>query len=1392
MTSKPDGNPANILEQIRNLSREFGKQISQGKSPRIQSYLKKVTEEARQDLFRDLLAVEMNFRRSQGESPTSDEYVKRFPQFKQQVRRAFFEPTMGSVDSSASTDGDDQTASLRSPGRDVDALEPTFELPDANRLGDYELIRKLGQGGMGIVYEARHTKTNNRVALKTLPAGGDGQQVNADKLYRFRKEFRRLSEINHPNLVGMQSLEVEGDRWFFTMDLIDGEDFLSYVRPDDQLDEDRLRSCLKQLSTGVLELHRRGIIHRDLKPSNVLVSPEGHVTILDFGLAAQLQRNADMTQTKSSMFAGTPPYAAPEQMFGERTEASDWYAFGTMLFEALAGERPFKDPDPMKLLRMKQEQDPPTLEGRDRLPSDLSALADGLLRREPGLRLLSDAIGITLGLEEETRIPGSTRGSQDSAGSVDAEDAVTGEFEEEEIVLVGREKQLAELDEIKQELLETRQPSIVWVTGKSGEGKSSLIEAFLRPVRRDGEMLVFSGRCYDRESIPLKALDSQIDSLVRFLRSRPSDELSSFLPRDIERLAQLFPILRRVDVIDKICQRPLRQIDEREIKNLGVAAFGDLLTAISEVIPLVMFIDDLQWADAESAKILAQVLRRPKPPRLLFIGSFRSDECEKSPFLNAWHGQFGSGESLVSANITVSPLTESECLDYIQARIGKNISIAADRLRSIFESSRGNPYFLEQLVAGFDSETGQFHAVPLTTIIEKRLAVCPRQATELIQLLAATGKAVKIPELAGILKDSSLITSTLAHMKSERLVRSIGDSSDRLIDTYHDKIRETVLEGLSEHEAIRLHLEIGEFLESRFTRINEDGVRVADGDRVFDLASHFSQAKDSRAFMYHLQAGEESLHVHAMDVAAYHFEHANHLCPVQLESSAHYRLHYGYGRSLAVCNRIDDAIPQLEKAIPYADNQLQRAECHFLIGEAEWKRSGYANAEDNIAKSFAELSEANPKSIIGRLIWGSFYTMAFMFLPRFFYFRVNRLSPKEILFLSQAHAAMWVQLSVFHLSYFLFHTSRGCLIAKCSPDPNVRRTAFSTMGAFLSFVGLWPVVSWMMWRSRRRRNKKGDEYHPVLGIAELNETTFNYCSGKHDQVHRHYLIAVDELARTGTYQRSMPDHISWHSCSTIGKAALQIHHANREIEIARQSNDRIIEAWGKYGLVVGLARTGKIEDSLELARESVTTLGEIGTWTETIGLVQYVKALLQNGNYPLATKKSRKAISNCWNLALMELTAPAFPLFVEASCGSEWHLRKQGEYKAELKSTRFAVFFSRLLGVVFPNIESHSLRVSGRRAKLKGKLKKANKFFDRAIRAAERIGSQYELARTLIDKSMLQTDGFQQNRLRGIELLESLGCVLPDAEVELLGIDREAHHARAEEARERHEAELDK
>ncbi len=108
-------------------------------------------------------------------------------------------------------------------------------------------------------------------------------------LYRFKREFRSAADLSHPNLIGLHSLEVDGAQWFFTMDLIEGVDFLDYVRPAGRLDADRLSSAVSQLVSGVMALHRNHIIHRDLKPSNVMVARDGQVVLLDFGLVIETE-----------------------------------------------------------------------------------------------------------------------------------------------------------------------------------------------------------------------------------------------------------------------------------------------------------------------------------------------------------------------------------------------------------------------------------------------------------------------------------------------------------------------------------------------------------------------------------------------------------------------------------------------------------------------------------------------------------------------------------------------------------------------------------------------------------------------------------------------------------------------------------------------------------------------------------------------------------------------------------------------------------------------------------------------------------------------------------------------------------------------------------------------
>src|SRR5262249_5366328 len=151
------------------------------------------------------------------------------------------------------------------------------KIPAASRLGDYRLLRELGHGGMGYVYEAVHVHRGNRVALKTLPT------LDGAALHRFKREFRALADVNHPNLVRLHTVEADGAQGFFPRPLVEGAPSPRRVGPGGVLGGPRLRASLTQLVTGVMALHARHIIHRDLKPSNVLVSHDGRVVVLDFG-----------------------------------------------------------------------------------------------------------------------------------------------------------------------------------------------------------------------------------------------------------------------------------------------------------------------------------------------------------------------------------------------------------------------------------------------------------------------------------------------------------------------------------------------------------------------------------------------------------------------------------------------------------------------------------------------------------------------------------------------------------------------------------------------------------------------------------------------------------------------------------------------------------------------------------------------------------------------------------------------------------------------------------------------------------------------------------------------------------------------------------------------------
>ena len=410
---------ARPYDQVLSLCEEFATAWESATRPAIAPYLGRVGDGLEESLLRNLLQIEIGLRRRDGEYPRAEEYLARFTRHSPVIRQVFLEslsslggPLLAAgpgadtpevLDSYATrmpeevTDRDEDTSLLREfdgQGDDSTSLDGPREIrttslpkprgghagraPVASRLGDYRLLRELGRGGMGVVYQAVHVSRGDQVALKVLP------HVDGSRLYRFKREFRSASGISHPNLIGLHNLEADGDQWFFTMEYIQGVDFLEHVRPDGQLDEGRLRSALAQLVMGVMALHSHHIIHRDLKPSNVMVTRDGRVLVLDFGLVVEMER-ANVARSAEQL-AGTPAYMAPEQVAGRSlTPSCDWYAVGTMLYEALSGRLPFQG-TVGEILRDKMDLETPRLPRDPPIPEDLAALCEQLADREPGRR----------------------------------------------------------------------------------------------------------------------------------------------------------------------------------------------------------------------------------------------------------------------------------------------------------------------------------------------------------------------------------------------------------------------------------------------------------------------------------------------------------------------------------------------------------------------------------------------------------------------------------------------------------------------------------------------------------------------------------------------------------------------------------------------------------------------------------------------------------------------------------------------------------------------------------------------------------------------------------------------------------------------------------------------
>src|SRR5262245_2868336 len=261
------------------------------------------------------------------------------------------------------------------------------------RLGPYEILSALGAGGMGEVYRARDTKLKRDVALKVLP---QAFAQDPGRLARFQREAELLATLNHPNVAAIFSIEEAGGAQFITMELVEGCT-LDQMTPTGAVSAAQLFDIAIALADALSAAHRKHIIHRDLKPGNVMMTDDGRVKVLDFGLARAVDPDpahpedevTHLGLTQTGIIVGTVPYMSPEQIEAKPLDhRTDLFSLGVILYELATGERPFRgDSSPALMSSILKDRPRPIEERRPDIPDAVSRLIERCLEKQPRDRI---------------------------------------------------------------------------------------------------------------------------------------------------------------------------------------------------------------------------------------------------------------------------------------------------------------------------------------------------------------------------------------------------------------------------------------------------------------------------------------------------------------------------------------------------------------------------------------------------------------------------------------------------------------------------------------------------------------------------------------------------------------------------------------------------------------------------------------------------------------------------------------------------------------------------------------------------------------------------------------------------------------------------------------------
>ena len=733
----------------------------------------------------------------------------------------------------------------------------------------YTLRGAIKATGTNLLFHAVRDADGLPCVLKTPVASALGPR----ELDRYRREFGILQRLHDVHgVTRAHACERFHDRPVLILEAVEGETLSGFIgRP---LEVVRALELTLSLASTLVELHRRGVIHKDIKPSNIIVTPSGDTRLIDFGTAT-LQLVEHVDAAPASLIEGTLAYMSPEQT-GRMNRSVDYrtdlYSLGVTLYELLAGSRPFQGRDALEWFHAHMAQAPqPLLERVPDLPPVLSAIVLKLLAKVAEERYQS-ADGLKADLER----------CRDELLRGVHEDFPLGVHDYPTRFqlpqrLYGRSAEATALRQGFERVAQVGRSELILVRGYSGIGKSAVVHELYKPVVRQRGFFLSGKFDQFQRDIPYATLAQALRGLTQQLLASTDEELahwSKHLNAAWEGRGQVV-----VDVVPQLeliagKQPPVPPLPPSENQHRFNRVFRELLGVFATPEhPLVIFLDDLQWADLASLQLIHHLLTHPETPPVLLIGAYRDNEVGPShPLAQTLAGLRKAGARMTE--LQLEPLGLEEVRQFVaDALPGAGAPVVEPLSVLVREKTGGNPFFLMQFMQSlhqdgllvrtpqgvwrWDAEAirVQGYSDNVVEFMAGKLRQLPPGTLHLLRLAACVGNVFPL-QMLGLLSDShepSEVEQGLEPALQEGLLMRAGPEAEYRF--LHDRIQQAAHSLIPQEERKTVHLRIGRLL---LASLSPEVVR----EKLFDLVSHLNAAAEL------LDDAEERLRVARLNAEA--------------------------------------------------------------------------------------------------------------------------------------------------------------------------------------------------------------------------------------------------------------------------------------------------------------------------------------------------------------------------------------------------------------------------------------------------------------------------------------------------------------------------------------------